>query len=177
MLDILYMPVGCRLIGYVPESRWIYERNIITGLSRQWKPGPRAGFKEASSIFTPVISIPPYEPEKVNVLTESADPGSLWSRIRAMIAVRKSHPVLCCGDLAWVDCGTPAVAAYLRSESQERMLVLQNLSAAPRAVTCALPGDVHGKIVDLLPGDEVRKAGGRVSLTLQPYEYRWLLIP
>ncbi len=142
----------------------------------QWEPGQNAGFTDAGTIYSPVIGISPYHPEKVNVLAECTDPGSLWSRIQAMITIRKSHPVLCCGDLAWVDCGTPAVAAYLRTLSREKILVVHNLSALPQIIDCPLPGDVRDKLVDLLIGQEIGKTSGRLSLSLQPYEYLWLLI-
>ncbi len=81
----------------------------------QWDAGLNAGFSSARTIYSPVINVAPYDPERVNVQASLACRDSLWSRIQAMIAIRKSHPALCCGDLAWVDCGTPAVAAYLRA--------------------------------------------------------------
>lgn len=140
----------------------------------QWEAGPRAGFSKARILYSPVISASPYDPEKVNVLSESADPASLWSRIREMIAIRKSHPALCCGDLEWVACGTPAVAAYLRSESAGGILVIQNLGGIPQAITCSLPPGFRGKIVDLLTGQTFDETREKLSLTLQPFEYRWL---
>jgi hypothetical protein len=78
--------------------------------------------------------------------------------------------------LAWWDSGTPAVIAYLRGEGPERILMVHNLSAVPREVVYSLPGDVREKVVDILAGQAVEKTRGRLSLSLQPYEYRWLLI-
>jgi maltose alpha-D-glucosyltransferase / alpha-amylase len=143
----------------------------------QWEPGPNAGFSDAKNLYSPVISVPPYHPERVNVQTQCASPGSLWSRIRAMIAIHKSHPALCSGGIAWVDCSTPAVAMYIRSESRERLLVIHNLSAALQTVVYPLPMDVHGNIMDLLTGKSMEKTGGQLPIFLQPFEYRWLLIP
>ena len=93
-----------------------------------------------------------------------------------MIAIRKSHPALCCGDLAWLDCGLPAVAAYLRRGSREHMLMVHNLGAVPQMIDCVLPEDFHGKIVDLLTSQAMGKTQGRLLLSIQPYEYRWLSI-
>jgi hypothetical protein len=40
----------------------------------------------------------------------------------------------------------------------------------------SLPGELRGRLVDLLTGDTVGKTRRMVSLSLQPYEYRWLSI-
>ncbi len=142
----------------------------------QWDAGLNAGFSSASSIYSPVIAADPYDPEKVNVQSSLGVPDSLWSRIQSMIAIRKNHPALCCGDLAWLDCGLPAVAAYLRRGSREHMLMVHNLSAVPQMIDCVLPEDFHGKIVDLLTGQAMGKTQGRLLLSIQPYEYRWLSV-
>ena len=68
------------------------------------------------------------------------------------------------------------MSAYLRGESQERILVIQNLSADPQPVDWSLPEGVHGKIIDLLTGQALDASRRRLSLSLQPYEYHWLLI-
>jgi|WetSurMetagenome_2_1015567.scaffolds.fasta_scaffold07608_2 maltose alpha-D-glucosyltransferase / alpha-amylase len=143
----------------------------------QWMPGFNAGFTNTEAIYAPVISDAPYDPEKVNVRAECAERGSLWSRIQTMITVRKSQPVLCCGDLVWVDCGTPAVAAYLRTQRNARLLMIHNLSAVPQTINLSMTVNNNGKITDLLENKPRNMNRERPSLSLQPYEYRWLLIP
>ena len=64
-----------------------------------------------------------------------------------MIAIRKAHPALCCGGLTWIESGTPAVAACIRSDGREQALMIYNLGQAVQAATCS-----------------------------RPYEYRWLLL-
>ena len=64
-------------------------------------------------------------------------------------------------SIRMVDCGSPAVAAYLRVESQERVLVVQNLSAAPQEVAWTVPGDVRGKAIDLLTGTTIDTIRGK----------------
>jgi maltose alpha-D-glucosyltransferase/alpha-amylase len=142
----------------------------------QWETGPNAGFTQAKTIYSPVNDVAPFHPEKVNVVSECADATSLWSRIQKMISIRKSQPALCSGNLTMLDCGSPAVAAYLREESQERVLVLQNLSAESQKINWPLEKDVPGIIIDLLTGQPQGMISGKANLTLQPYEYRWLLI-
>jgi maltose alpha-D-glucosyltransferase/alpha-amylase len=142
----------------------------------QWEAGRNAGFTQAKTIYSPVNDVPPFHSEKVNVMSECADAGSLWSRVQRMISIRKSHPALYCGNLTMVDCGSPAVATYLREESRERVLVLQNLSAYPQQITWPLEKDVPGIIIDLLTRQAENNFDGKSNMTLQPYEYRWLLL-
>ena len=142
----------------------------------QWDSGLNAGFSTASSIYSPVIDAAPYTSETVNVQASRSQPGSLWSIIQAMIVIRKSHPALCCGDLTWMESANPAVAACLRRSTQEHILMVYNLSEVPQDIDCALPENLRGKITDLLTGQSIPQTGGHLSQTLQPYEYRWLLI-
>ena len=142
----------------------------------QWDSGLNAGFSTASSIYSPVIDAAPYASETVNVQASRSQPGSLWSIIQAMIVIRKSHPALCCGDLTWMESANPAVAACLRRSTQEHILMVYNLSEVPQDIDCALPENLRGKITDLLTGQSIPQTGGHLSQTLQPYEYRWLLI-
>jgi maltose alpha-D-glucosyltransferase/alpha-amylase len=70
-----------------------------------------------------------YSYRRVNVAAQEADPGSLLHTMRRLIAVRKRHPAFGRGDLTWLECGTPAVAAYTRATVDERLFIVQNLSA------------------------------------------------
>ena len=76
----------------------------------QWDAGLNAGFTRANTIYSPVNDIPPYHPEKVNVMSEISQAGSLWSRVRTMISIRKNHPALLSrnpdpGGLRFPGCG------------------------------------------------------------------------
>ena len=178
--SLLFTLPGSPIIYYGDEigmgdNIYLPDRNGVR-TPMQWESSLNAGFSRAGTIYSPVNIVPPYHPEKVNVLSERNQSGSLWSQTRDMIAIRKSHPALCCGNMTLVDCGSPAVAAYLRGESQERILVIQNLSADPQPVDWSLPEGVHGKIIDLLTGQALDASRRRLSLSLQPYEYHWLLI-
>ena len=143
----------------------------------QWDAGRNAGFTAAVGAHPSIITLAPYGPAMVNVQAGRSDPGSLWSCIQSMIAIRKSHPALCCGDLDWLDCGTHAAAAYLRSGSGERLLMLHNFSGTPQVISCSIPGNFRGELKDVLTGQTFRKAKELLSLPIQPYEYRWLLLP
>ncbi len=142
----------------------------------QWDAGFNGGFSKATSIPSPVISSAPFGPEQVNVQVEQGDHGSLWARIQAMIAIRKSHPALCCGSLEWIDCGTKSAAAYLRTEGRERILVIHNLSSNALEVKCPQPAKARGGLVDLLTGKTMGKIRESILLPLQPFKSSWLLL-
>jgi trehalose synthase len=183
--SLLFTLPGSPIIYYGDEigmgdNIYLPDRNGVR-TPMQWEPGPNAGFTTANTIYSPVNETPPYHPEMVNVMSEIAQTGSLWSRIRAMIAIRKKYPALCCGELRLVDCGSPAVAAYLRVQENERVLVLQNLSAARQELAWTMPAgtsqeDIRGNLIDLLTGQATEMMQAKAVFSLQPYEYRWLLI-
>jgi trehalose synthase len=141
----------------------------------QWEPGRNAGFSVAPNIPTPVISAAPDDPKQVNVQDGRADKGSLWSRVQAMIAIRKSHPALCCGKLEWVDCGTKSSAAYLRTEGQDRMLIIHNLSSTLQDLRFPFLEHVSGKYEDLVTGKTMEISQESPTLSLLPFEFLWLL--
>jgi trehalose synthase len=140
----------------------------------QWDSTANAGFTQSKTMYSPVIDVPPFHSKTVNVFAQTNDPESVWSKVQGMIAVRKRHPALCCGELEWVDCANQAVASYQRSKAEERILLLHNLCSMPQKVTFTLPRSAHGRIQDLLRGEAMSGTRGRLSLTLQPFDYHWL---
>ncbi|MGD0706955.1 MAG: maltose alpha-D-glucosyltransferase [Anaerolineaceae bacterium] len=142
----------------------------------QWNSGPNAGFSRAAKLYAPIIDDPLYNTQSTNVVDQCADQSSLWHAIQGIIAIHKQHPALACGELTWLDCGTTAVAAYLRIYGDERLLVLNNLSASTQEFSCSLPAEVRGSIQDLLNNQIAGDLNGKLSMSLRPYEYRWLLI-
>jgi len=78
----------------------------------------------------------PWEPfasgaETANVATESADPASHLSAYRALVRLRSAHPVLAAGALTRVIASATGVAAVLRHDDAEALLVLHNLNREP----------------------------------------------
>ena len=89
--------------------------------------------------------------------------------IQRMIAVRKENPVLGRGDIRWVEIGNPAVAAYVRQELDDFVLILSNLSSSVQ--TIKLPAEHQGTHADLLGGGAL--AIGEAT-ALHPYSFLWL---
>jgi len=107
--------------------------------------------------------------ETANVAAQSNDPGSLLSRYRNLIRARHSSPALERGSLQLL---TPAsggspVLAFLRTEGEERVLVLHNFSDRPANAGYPIAIASAEKIfADSYLGEPVGPAGGwAVSLS------------
>jgi alpha-amylase len=77
-----------------------------------------------------------------NVASQTNDPGSLLSRYRNFIRVRKASPALREGSLEMLDSTSGQVLAFLRRTDNETVLVLHNVgdsfvTAGPLAVSAA----------------------------------------
>ncbi len=131
----------------------------------QWEAGPSAGFSTARDLYSPIVN------PHINVAAQRADPASLWQTIRKMIAVRKSHPALGGGEIAWIEYENRSIAAYLRTLGDSQLLIVNNLSGAPQSVRLPFPGQ---PFQDVLTGRVFDPQGGTAEVNLSPYEYCWL---
>jgi len=182
--SLLFTLPGSPIIYYGDEigmgdDIWLPDRNGVR-TPMQWDSGPNAGFSSAppESLFAPVLRADPYSPVKVNVADQRERPDSLFHRIRHMIAVRRSHPAFGCGDFTWISSGSNAVAAYLRSTQDERILIVNNLSGDSQTVLLTVPG-MDMDAVDMITGIHYPQAQAEclsISLSLEPYQYLWLKI-
>ena len=92
----------------------------------RWTDSANAGFTTG----TPWEALSPDGPQR-NVAGESADPASLLSHYRKLLALRNAHSALQSGDLALLLTGNPAVYAALRYDQNEAILVIVNLTGKP----------------------------------------------
>ena len=93
-----------------------------------WDSSPNAGF----STGRPWLPLNADWPTR-NIAAEHADPGSMLSLYRALLALRRSSPALSLGDYAEI-AAADGVLAYERRSAGERMLVALNLTHQPRTV-------------------------------------------
>jgi maltose alpha-D-glucosyltransferase/alpha-amylase len=133
----------------------------------QWDDSPNGGFTSGQPYSESVPGELGYR--HLNVKSQLADPDSLFHSIRKMIHVRKQHHAFGRGKMQWVETGDPAVIGYLRIYAGERLLILNNLSAASHAVVLA--DENQGRVTDLLTGS-ITVLGS--SLLLEPYSCLWL---
>ena len=112
-----------------------------------WAPpssaGPGAGFTTGTP-WLPVGA----SAEELNVASELADEHSVLHLHRALLRLRRARPSLRRGSQVFLD-APDDVLAYLRSDGDERSLVLLALTPEPRSVDVgALLGS--GRVADLL---------------------------
>jgi maltose alpha-D-glucosyltransferase / alpha-amylase len=167
--SLLFTLPGSPIVYYGDEigmgdNIWLDDRNGVR-TPMQWDDGPNAGF----SIAGPFLPFPDgnYSPKHVNVAGQLADSDSLFQTLRRMITVHKTHHAFGWGSFEWVEAGTNSVAAYLRKYDHETILVLNNLSEQKQAVR--LP---FGEGINVFTGENFPLN----SLSLQPFQYLWLLV-
>lgn len=92
----------------------------------QWDATPGGGFTTGTP-WLPLV-----DPATRNVADQAADPGSLLSLYRRLIAARRSWPALERGSHRSLFGVGPDVLAWIRELEGERALVLLNTAGAPR---------------------------------------------
>src|SRR5690606_39514618 len=91
-----------------------------------WESGsPNAGFSDAK----PWLPIPQEHIGRAVQIQESGE-GSVLTRYRAMLALRKRHPTLSRGSIAFIDGidGMDDVLAFFREESAEKLICVFNFA-------------------------------------------------
>ncbi len=68
------------------------------------------------------------DPPGTDVATQAADASSLLALYRDLIRLRAAHPALAIGESIGVAAAAPSVAAFLRQDESETLLVVANLS-------------------------------------------------
>ncbi len=88
----------------------------------------------------------PVEPShfSMSVAAQAANPNSVLSRWRQLIAVRKLHPALVQGDVTFLDC-PDEILAFERGYEDEKLLCVFNMSGQEFAWT--LPGSDEAEMV------------------------------
>lgn len=126
----------------------------------QWDASPNAGFTTGRP-WLPVN--PNYT--RINVEAQRKDPHSVFHFYRKLIALRRNHPALSRGDLAFLELSPDTLLGYRRSLEGETLLALHNFSSQE----AALPPGLMPKQAELLLSSYDRE-GGCPSGTLRPYE-------
>jgi maltose alpha-D-glucosyltransferase/alpha-amylase len=159
------------------DNIWLDDRNGVR-TPMQWNATRNAGFSDANpeKLYSPVIDQAPYNSEQINVTRLLKDPVSLLNQIRKMIAIRKQYKAFGLGSFKWVECGNAHVAAYFRQYSNQRILIINNLSAARQKALVKF--NQHGvRLSDIIePKGEITSDTGNVAFELAPHQYLWLSV-
>lgn len=104
----------------------------------------------------------------VNVEAQTADPASLLSLYRSLIALRSSSSALRDGDLRIIDSGSKSVLVFERKSPSQHLLVIVNLSASPVAAY-RIVGVDGTPAREMLHGTEVTTNMGYPIRELAPF--------
>ncbi len=130
--------IGMRYVENLTSVEGGYERTGSRS-PMQWDGTPNAGFScaPAEDMYIPLDS----SPERPTVQAQMADSGSLYHDVKALIALRQSHPALQSkGDIEFLYAESHSYPfAYLRSMADEKILVLLNPSGKSASFDCTLP--------------------------------------
>ncbi len=142
----------------------------------QWSGDRNAGFSRANRqrLFLPVIVDPEYHYEAVNVETQQANPQSLLSWMKRIIALRTRHPAFGRGAFELLHPDNRKVLAFLRRTDAERILVVANLSRFSQATSLDLSAFRGSLPVELFGGTPFPAIGDLPYLfTLGPHSFYW----
>jgi alpha-glucosidase len=161
--------IGLEQADIPPEAQQDPWGRNVPGMGRdgcrtpmQWSSGAGAGFTPpAQDPWLPLSA----DSGTRNVEVQQADPDSLLSLYRHLLAIRRSEPALQVGDYRSLD-ADPGVLAYLRSDGASRFLVALNFSAVP-AGGIDLPDRGRVAVSTELDRDEPVLVS---ELRLRPYE-------
>ena len=160
------------------DNIWLHDRDGVR-TPMQWRDAPGAGFSTAAEaeLYLPLIVDPEYDRSMVNVEAQMMDPGSLLQWVRAMLVIRRAHPVFGTGDFTDLGGENTAVFAFLRHDDSETVLCLNNLSAEPQQVTLDLSA-FRGRTPRRLARDEFHPPIGAEPYTLQlpGHGFSWLVL-
>ena len=141
----------------------------------QWNDSRNAGFSDAprEKLYLPLIEDEVYGYQRVNVALAERAPDSFLNWLRNALKIRAQHPAFGHGDLQTLDTKNPALFAYTRATPQEKLLVVNNLSAHTQNV--ALNLNSRGSVRDLENGATI-SFDHTLNFELPRYGYRWFEI-
>jgi len=94
--------------------------------------------------------------------------GQLFTALKRLIDVRRTHPVFANGETEFIHSGNPHVLAITRRQS---LLILGNFSEKAQTLPAAALMRYLAYSTDLITGDTIAAAD---TLTLEPYQLLWL---
>jgi len=142
----------------------------------QWSPDRNAGFSKTNPqrLFLPVIIDPEYHYETVNVEAQQGNGESLLWWTKRLIALRKRHSAFSRGSIELLAPDNGKVLAFFRTDGDDRILVVANLSRTAQYVELDLRAHAGSVPVELF-GCARFPAIGELPylLTLGPHAFYW----
>ena len=166
------------------DNVYLGDRNGVR-TPMQWSADRNAGFSTANPhrLYLPLITEQGYHYESVNVETQHANPASLLSWMRQLVALRKRHRVLGRGSIEFLEPDNQHVLAFVRSPTDEMaagerpLLCVANLSRLAQQVELDLRHFTGAAPVEVFGQNRFGPIGDRpYSLTLAPYGFFWFAL-
>lgn len=116
--------------------------------------------------------------EKIPVFWKTAEMRPEFPRFyQQMIALRKKHPALRQGEMAWVgNSDESRIVTYLRQTNEEAFLVAINFSNRPFVgivkMNCPKPPYIENVTPDLTPSSQQHTGSSLPTLFLKPWEFQ-----
>jgi maltose alpha-D-glucosyltransferase / alpha-amylase len=146
----------------------------------QWSDGLNGGFSTApgTRLVLPPIDDPAYGYQVVNVEMQERTAGSLLSRIRRLIEVRRQHRAFGRGTIEFLESGNPRVLAVARRYGEETIVVVANLARSAQQAAIELPPSAVGlAAVELIDGVRLPSIGTLpYTLTFEAHGWHWLQV-
>ncbi|MAT60113.1 MAG: maltose alpha-D-glucosyltransferase [Micrococcales bacterium] len=142
----------------------------------QWSGDRNAGFSNANpqQLFLPVNIDPEYRYESVNVASQERNPNSLLLWMRRLIRLRQRYPVFGSGNIEFLEPTNSRVLCFLRSDDEETILVVANLSRFAQYVELDLHEYEGSTLIELFGNSEFPDIGTLpYLLTLGPRAFYW----
>lgn len=145
----------------------------------QWSSDRNAGFSRANpqKLFLPAIIDPEYHHEAVNVESQLANSSSLLWWMKRLIALRKRYPVFGTGDIRFLQASNTRVLTFTRSNAEQTILVVANLSRFVQPVELPLaefegmtPVELFGKMPFPVIGRQP------YFLSMGPHAFLWFVL-
>ncbi len=181
---VLFSLPGSPFIYYGDEigmgdNVYLGDRNGVR-TPMQWSADVNAGFSEAppSDLYLPVITDPDYHYVTANVAVLERNPNSILAWTRSLIDLRRRHPVLGRGRMELLEPDNRRILAYVRSGSDEHILVVANLSRFTQPVRLSLPAYAGWRPTELFGQTAFPAIGedGACSLTMAPHTFLWFSV-
>ena len=148
----------------------------------QWSSDRNAGFSRAdfAQLYLPPLMDPVYGYQASNVEAALRTPSSFIHWMKRMLEVRKAHPMFGVGAFEVLDADNPAVLAFLRTDGDDNVVCVNNLSrrAQPAQLPLqpfagAVPVELMGRVPFPVVTDEP------YAVTLSPHSFYWfeLVVP
>jgi maltose alpha-D-glucosyltransferase/alpha-amylase len=144
----------------------------------QWSVDDNAGFSAAhrDKVEPVVLRKGPFSYQRVNVVDQQRDPGSLLRWVQHAIRVRRSCPEFGWGSFQVMESGAESVLAHRCEWEGSTLIAVHNLSERAARVELDLGVEVERAVVLLGGGGDDVVEAPTCQLRLDGYGYRWLRV-